>query len=168
MSPTGAGKWISGIRRIISRIRGWVREICSFFSTAREMFRKIRGKIHSFEELKELFQMEHAQRFVCIGKKNMLHLWKQIRPRKLKGDILFGTGDPCSTGQCLGLLAVLYGWIGSGVAVTPDFEEKKLEGYLKGKGRLRLITSVLIVIRVLWNKDFKRLWKELKQWKEEI
>ena len=48
----------------------------------------------------------------------MLHLLKKIKPRKIKSDILFGTGDPCLTGQALGAIAVYMAMTGTFFNIT--------------------------------------------------
>lgn len=151
-------EWIAGIRK---RIREFVRTVAAFLH-------QIRRKIHSAQELAALLREENTKQFVCILKENVIHLWKQIRPRKIRGNILFGTGDPCTTGECLGIIGILYGWIGTGVKITPDFEEKCLEGTLEVKGRIRLITVVIAVIRMIYSEEWKGFQRKMKQWKEEI
>lgn len=147
--------------RIWQRIREIRQSVCDFI----KMFR---SKVHSIRDLIQLLRKDASQRFICIAKGNMLQLWRHIRPQKIWGDIRFGTGDPCSTGQILGGIAVLYGWIGNGVHITPDFEQACFEGRLEGKGRMRTITMLIIVLRLFMNKDFKELLSEWKQWKEDF
>lgn len=146
---------------IWERIRG-------FIAVMKHLFRMVRHKIRSLQDLIRLLQEEYAKRFICITKDNMLHLWKQLRPRKIRGDIRFGTGDPCSTGQILGLIAVFYGWIGSGVQITPDFDEPCFEGRLVMKGRIRMITIIVTAVKIMFHKDFKQLQREWERWKEEF
>lgn len=152
-------------RSLFWRIWHRIREICQ---AVRDFMRMFRSKIHSIRDLIQLLQEDSSKRFICIAKGNMLQLWRHIRPQKIWGDIRFGTGDPCSTGQILGGIAVLYGWIGTGVHIAPDFEQTCFEGRIEGKGRMRTITMLIIVLRLFMNKDFKGLLRELRQWKEDF
>lgn len=152
----------------VEKIQQFWRKIRKFFETAGKLFRLLRQKIHSLQGLSDLLRDERAKRTICIVKDNVIHLWKQVRPRKIRGDIIFGTGDPCTTGQILGGISVLYGWIGQGVKITPDFEERRLEGKLNVFGRIRVITLIVFVIRLMFQKDCRQLWKELEQWKEDF
>lgn len=149
------------IGRIAHRIRNWYRKIC-------RLIRSLKKRIRSVWDLLEILRSDPAKRFICIARDNMLHLWKQLRPRKIRGDIRFGTGDPCSTGQALGMIALFYGWIGRGVRITPDFEEACFEGRLEVRGRIAVFTLVVFVIRLMTNKDFRRLQREWEQWKEDF
>lgn len=152
-------------RSLFWQIRHRIREI---YQAVRDFIRIFRSKVHSIRDLIQLLREDGSKRFICIAKGNMLQLWRHVRPQKIWGDIRFGTGDPCSTGQILGGIAILYGWIGNGVHITPDFEQACFEGRLEGKGRMRSITMVIIVLRLFMNKDFKKLQSELKQWKEDF
>lgn len=157
------------LRKRKTKRSGWIRRlwkrIREFIQRIQQMICFIRGRVHSFQSLMELLREEYTKRFICIAKDNMLHLWKQLRPRTMRGELRFGTGDPCSTGQALGLIAVLYSWIGSGVHVIPDFEQKCLEGRIEIKGRIRMITLIVIAVKIMFNKDFKQLQRKWEQWK---
>lgn len=155
-------------RGIIARLRRLWTRIMNFFRTLKKLFRLLRQKVHSLHDLADMLREEETRHSICIVKDNMIHLWKQIHPRKIRGDIVFGTGDPCTTGQALGGIAVLYGWIGSGVHIVPDFQEKRLEGRLDVRGRIRIISLIVIIVKMMFHREFKQLWQKLEQWKEDF
>ena len=93
---------------------------------------------------------------------------KHILPTKLKSRIVFGTGDPCSTGQALGVVSVLYSFYGDKVQIIPDFENKIFEGKHYAKGRIRLVTILIIVIKLIVDKRFKRLKNNFQILKEAL
>ncbi len=95
-------------------------------------------------------------------------LLKHIAPTKLKSTIIFGTGDPCSTGQALGVISILYSFYGDKVKIIPDFEKKVLEGEHKAKGRIRLLTILIIAIKLLVNKKFQLLKENFQRLKEAL
>lgn len=148
-------------RRLWQKIREFVQAV-------RDMIQNIREKVHSVQDFIQLLQKDSSKRFICIAKENMLQLWRHLKPQKIWGDIRFGTGDPCSTGQILGGIAVFYSYLGTGVHITPDFEETCFEGRIAAKGRIRIITMMVILIRLIISKDFRTLRKELRQWKEDL
>lgn len=143
-------------------------KIKELYQTVRDMIQNIREKIHSVQDLLQLLQKDSSRRFICIAKENMLQLLGHLKPQKIWGDIRFGTGDPCSTGQILGGIAVFYSYLGTGVHITPDFEEACFEGRIAAKGRIRIITMLVILIRLIISKDFRTLRRELGQWKEDL
>ncbi|WP_276929645.1 DUF2953 domain-containing protein [Herbinix luporum] len=84
-------------------------------------------------------------------------IFNHIKPTRLKAKLIFGTGDPCSTGQTLGLIGILYSIYGENIEITPDFENKIFKGSLCAKGRIRLWTLLIIIIKLLLDKRFKEL-----------
>ncbi len=120
------------------------------------------GLIHGFiknEINKEGFQVT----FESLRK-----MIKHILPTKLKSRIVFGTGDPCSTGQALGVASVLYSFYGDKVQIIPDFENKIFEGKHYARGRIRLVTILIIVIKLIVDKRFKRLKNNFQILKEAL
>lgn len=85
------------------------------------------------------------------------HLLKHIAPTKIRGEILFGLGDPCQTGQALGVFGVLFAIYGESLRIVPDFEESVFEGEILIKGRIRVFTLLRICIKLLLDDKFKRL-----------
>lgn len=134
----------------------------------RHMFQKVREFFLAVGNIKEFLKEENTKQTVCIIKDNVLHLLKKLKPKKIKGYIEFGTGDPCQTGQILAVLACLYAYYDGGVEVVPDFMEKKFMGHLEIKGRITLFTCVMVALRIILNKGFRRFRKEVKELKEAL
>lgn len=95
-------------------------------------------------------------------------LVKHIKPKVLKGYLKFGTNDPCTTGQILGLIAVFYGSYGRCFEIKPDFEEAVLECSIDAKGKIRIFTVGKIVIKLWLSKELKILIENYKNCKEEL
>lgn len=93
---------------------------------------------------------------------------KHILPRTLKSRFIFGTGDPCSTGQLLGVFAILYSFYGDNLQITPDFENKVFKGSHYARGRIRIWTLLVIVIKLLLDKRFKELKMNYQLLKEAL
>lgn len=162
------GKFFQKRRQFREKSKSAREQLTTWMRTMRELFRTAKKKTSSVQDLKEILNSDHGKAFICIGKENVLHLLRQLSPRKVKGDIIFGTGDPCTTGEILGLLSVFYAWVGTGIRVTPDFMEKRLEGRIQMWGRIRIFNLLRIALRIIWNKEGKKLQKELQKWKEDF
>lgn len=89
------------------------------------------------------------------------YLLKKIKPSKIEGDVVFGTGDPASTGQAIGAIAALYGFLPEKLHITPDFEEKKYEGNIHVKGKLRLIHVIIIAVKLISDRNFRYVVKKV-------
>lgn len=110
---------------------------------------------------KELWKRPEGKAALLKVLSQLKYLWKKARPSKLQGNVVFGTGDPAATGQILGILGTIYGVLPQGVSIIPDFEEERYEGTIQIKGKLKLIHVLLIVIRLLSDRNFKTIVKEI-------
>lgn len=162
----------SGLNRFFHRIKEWFllpgKKIKGFFRALRRVIKNVKSKAEWLSQLKVFWKSENTQGMVCIFKDNVLHLLRKIKPKVLRGTIFFGTGDPCMTGQILGVAAVLYAVYGKGIQVVPDFEEARLEGELYVRGRLSMITLVLIVIKIFRSNEWKQFKYDFDQLKEAL
>lgn len=84
-------------------------------------------------------------------------LLRKLCPKRGRLHVRYGTGDIESTGKIAMYVAVLYGLAGLDVDIIPDFDEKVLEGEMFIKGRIRLVSIVIIAVRLYMNKQFKRV-----------
>ena len=142
--------------RIYHRLLDYLRMIPKIWESIRQGGEKL-GRIRSF------WKSETTGRCWDKAKDMLRYLWRHSHPRRIRGDILFGTGDPCSTGEILGALAIVFTVLGKGVHVTPDFDSKILRGELALQGRIRLVHIIRLVLRVLTDKDWRQFRKELNQ-----
>lgn len=81
-----------------------------------------------------------------------------LSPKKVKLEMVIGTGDPCNTGLLFGGISMIPWIYSEGVHVMPDFEEKTffLDGYVKG--RMRVLYFIRLVLRLYRNQDLKRFY----------
>ena len=91
-------------------------------------------------------------------------LWKIVKhssPKKVKADLIIGTGDPCNTGLLFGFFGIMLSFIPGGCNLTPDFYEKRLEGKLYIKGRIRIVVLLHHAIKIMMDKELKRIKKDI-------
>lgn len=136
------------------RIKGW--------------FQKTLDLKHKINLIKAFINEEENRAAFGLTYTKLKLLIKHILPTKLRSQLIFGTGDPCSTGQALGVFAVLFGVYGEYVQITPDFENKIFKGSHYAKGRIRIGTLLIIVIKLLLDKKFKQLLRNYRILKEAL
>lgn len=126
--------------------------------------RKIRAVIRSKDKLKKkiddikmIINDEANKEMVRLLYSQLKALFKEIMPVKYKINIHYGCDDPYRTGQLLMYISVFYGLSGLNMNITPDFNEKILEGDIYIKGRVRICKLLMIVFRVYRNKRFREL-----------
>jgi hypothetical protein len=160
------------LRRFLNKVRNIKEKIITFFRTLKERIKNwikvsfnVEHKIHLISAFLKDEGNRDAFRLTFRSLKKLL---KHVLPTKLKSSIIFGTGDPCSTGQALGALSILYSFYGDKIQITPDFENKRLEGKHYARGRIRLVTILIIVIKLILDKRFKQLKSNMKTLKEAL
>lgn len=151
--------WYAVLKERLQKIR-------LFFTSIGSVLGKIRKKLDWLSKAREVWRKENTQMMVCILKENVVHLIRILRPKKITGMVIFGTGDPAATGQILGVLAIFYAYYGKGVQVCPDFEEARLCGQLMIKGRICLISLLIIACKILFSKEWNRMKQDIEQLKE--
>lgn len=139
-------------------------------ATAKGVISKIKGISEKLNGLKKkkagytkLYNNVRTKEAVRVVKKQLLRLLKHLKPTKLKGRLLYGAGDPADTGKQLGYMSVLFPLYYDHIDITPDFEEKVLEGDLFIKGRVRLWTVAWCALKIIINKNCRITYKRFKK-----
>lgn len=137
------------IKKIIEKVKCTFHNIC-------DTIKKIKTE---YDFYKGLWDRPEGKAAVKNLFGQIWYLLKKIKPSKIEGDIVFGTGDPATTGQVIGAIAAVYGFFPEKLHITPDFEEKKYEGNINVKGKLRLIHVVVIAVKLISDKNFRYVVK---------
>ena len=131
-------------------------------ATEGEDKRDVWEKISSFRAF--LDEEENKTAFRRI-KDTLVRLLKALRPRKITGCIVFGTDDPALTAQIIGIIAIIYGMIGYGIEVHPDFQEKKLEYQFEIAGHVSVFSLVGPLLSLWRSGQLKILQSNLQKLK---
>ena len=133
-------------------------KIQNIIDKIKKVLKNIRDKIINF--FKKIFDIRRKTILLVefirdeINKKGFKVVYESLKNIKtsnayrLELELLFGTGDPCTTGQTLGMLSILYSLYGDHIEIRADFEQKIIEGRLDVKGRIRLVRLIIIVIKL--------------------
>ena len=87
---------------------------------------------------------------------------KNIRPRHIRANVLFGTGTPDTTGYVFGIYCMLLPVLGKRVCLTPDFNQAILEGNMDVSGHITLCTLTWNALKLLLDKKLKLFIKKMK------
>ena len=139
------------IKQIIKKVKYTFQGICD----------TIRNIKTEYDFYKGLWDQPQGKVAVKHFFTELWYLLKKIKPKKIEGDIVIGTGDPASTGQTIGAVAALYGFIPEKLVITPDFEEKRFVGNLQVKGKLRLIHVLIIAVRLVIDDNVRYVIKKI-------
>ena len=139
------------IKEIIEKVKCTFQNIC-------DTIKNIKSE---YDFYKDLWDRPEGKAAVKNVLRQVWYLLKKMKPSKIEGDLVFGTGDPASTGQMIGGIAAIYGFLPDNLHVTPDFEEKKYEGNLHVKGKLRLVHIVVIAVKLIADRNFRYVVKKV-------
>ena len=119
------------------------------------------------EEYKEkaisFWNDEMNQKTIRVILRQIKAIIRHILPRKVRGKAVFGFDDPATTGKVLSGLSVVYAWYGDRFEIVPVFDRKILEVEGSLKGRVQAGALLARCVRVLLDKNFRRLlWGFLK------
>ncbi|MCH5251031.1 MAG: hypothetical protein J1E98_13920 [Lachnospiraceae bacterium] len=132
--------------------------------TIEKLCDKIKGISENVEYYTDIIQGELFKASFGLCKGELVSILSYIRPREVKAELVIGAGDPAATGQIISYYySVLYPYIGSDVTVIGDFDNKRIEGTVFIKGKVKLFTFLKAVIRIYFNKDIKNLLKLFKK-----
>lgn len=145
----------SKIKNLVEKIIKSIQNICD----------KIKDLLEKKEKITEfLTEKSHINAFKKV-KKGLTVLLRRLKPKKIRVKLKFGFEDPCTTGQVLGGLSMLYPFLGDAAEIIPDFENKILEGNVYLKGRIRLCHIVALALKLLICKDVRTSYKDIRNFK---
>ncbi len=153
-------RFVRSMKRFLETAGNVLRTIAAALKKGRDGIRSLYGKLLLVKGFLE--ETSHREAFSLLlrtGKKFLGHIF----PTRIRGTLEFGTGDPCSTGQVLGVLSVLYAKTGGGFTVIPDFEETRYEGEIFLRGRIRGASLLILVIRLITDPNLKQMLRDAKR-----
>lgn len=132
-------------------------------------FQKICDNIKALTEKKDKLEQfltdEVHQSAFKRAWREVKHFLKRLLPKRFRLNAHFGFEDPCLTGQILAGAAMIYPFVGKNMNLTPDFEEQVLEGDVSVRGIFRVIYVVIAGWNLLWDKNVRRTYKDVRNFK---
>jgi hypothetical protein len=98
-------------------------------------YKKLEKKLNRYKKLWNLKCTVKTRKYL---KKYLPSLAKHIGPRRIKGYVHYGFGDPAKTGQITGYISLLPFVYQKGFSLRPDFYEKVIEADVNIKGYFML------------------------------
>lgn len=130
--------------------------------TIRKIYDKIKHICKNISFYMDLFQDEQTKELLRHAFFRLGRILKSIKPRKFKGDILFGTGSPDTTGYVFGIYGMLVPWMGKYINVTPDFTQAVLEGELYAAGHITVFQLLRHGVMLVVDKRLRLLVHRIK------
>lgn len=131
--------------------------------TIQKIYDKIKEIWENLSYYSELLREEDTLGLWKHVKLRLGKIWKSIRPRHIRADILFGTGAPDTTGYLLGVYGMLSPSLGPKVNVTPDFTQAILQGEAEVSGHVTTFGLAVNGLKLLLDKRLHLFLKKLKR-----
>ena len=144
---------------VFDKIKAKIQEIRETIS---KLVLKITKLLHQKDEVLRILGKQETKKALSFVFGKLGRLLKHILPRKIKGYVVYGADNPATTGQTIGIIGAIYARTGQILEIRPNFMEKQLECDVFIKGRIQVFTLVLIVIKVVLNKEVRQVIKEVK------
>jgi len=148
-------------------LKDFINKLKSVFSNLKLTVNKVYDKIIDVRDNTDyyirLLESNEFKSAFKLAKKELIRLLKAIGPKKIKGNIFFGSDDPSVTGQVLSYYSVLYPKVGKNIYFYPDFEDKHLYGDIYLKGHITVFVLLIIALKLYFNKNLKNVIKKLKK-----
>ena len=127
---------------------------------------KIKGIAKNISDTKDAIQIflndeVHRSAFRKV-KKELIWMKRLLKPNIFRGRLNYGFEDPCLTGQVLGLLGMVYPFVGDNMEIEPDFEQKVLQGDIHIKGRIRMIHLAVFGVKLFIHKETRKTIMEIR------
>ena len=122
---------------------------------------KIKKGVQKYQDTKEFLLDNRTKAALKHCTEELKLLLRKLFPKRIRGELYFGTEDPALTGEILGSIGILYPVFKDNVKVYPNFEQSILEGELFVKGSIRLVTAALILWRLWRDKNVRYVYHRL-------
>lgn len=120
--------------------------------------RKIRAIQYKIQPLLTI-EAEHMLRKLIGYAMYLIRGWK---PRRIRGYIEFGTGQPDVTGKLTGLIYLLLPEEADRFDIRPDFYEKRFRTDVTMAGHIRLYRAFVVAVKVLLDREFWELLRMIR------
>lgn len=130
-------------------------------------FRKFCDRIKSIKDNKnrffEFIKDEENKKVFKLIKRQVFALLRCVRPRRLQGNLEVGFEDPSLTGYFLGFISMWYPIYYKSFSIRGNFETVIIKGNIFLKGRIRVISLLIISLKLLMDKNFRKMIRIIKK-----
>jgi len=134
--------------------------------TISNIIAKIKKLLHQKDEIQRILREPSTRNALKFAWEELKHLLKHILPRKISGYVEYGSDDPATTGQVLGILGIVYAGTGQLVEIRPDFTKAVLTCDVELKGHIQIFTLIVIAVKVFLHQELRQLITEIKNLKD--
>lgn len=156
------------------KVKAFIEKIKELILKCRQKCYNIKDSIYEFiEKIKKQYKnIKHYIKLLqhpCI-KPALKKIWKitkvilkHIRPRRIKANVTYGSGDPASTMKVYGYYCMIYPFYGKKIKFMPDMENKVLNFDAKISGRFQLFRMMLVGWSAFADRNIRKLIRLIRR-----
>ena len=141
-------KIVYTIKKFYARMKSTRLRITKFFETLSDYAEKLKS--------------DEVKLALSLCSKLLKRIWKNIRPRKIKANLVVGLDDPAQTAKILQVYSILYPYIGENVFIKPDFDRYVINGDFVIRGRITAYVILWAAWKLYWDKNIRKVIKMFK------
>lgn len=155
----GFFRWIRWIcKKAVRKIKHWYHLIYALFTGIAHKTIDLKNTVTTkITSVLETINDPENRELVAFLWSQIKILLRKIRPRRYKIRIHYGFEDPETTGKIAMYAAFAYGLLGIRMDLTPEFNQVILEGNVTLRGHVRVISLLIIALRVYTNRLVKKI-----------
>lgn len=147
----------------LQKLQIFFRKIIHFLQNLEYTFRRIYDTIVNIKSNIQYYYDVLAQDETAAAwetaRHQIIRIWRSLRPRKWRVYLHFGSDDPATVGDALGVWGALYPLHEGHVEVEPDFEQNVFEGEFDCRGHVTLYVILWAAFIFFFDKNIKHLKK---------
>lgn len=174
ISEIHEGSFWQKIRNFIFNIYRKIRTLFAFLISLPEKirqtvkgFQRLWAKIRSMAakpgQILNLMEELEAREVFGNAAGYVTYLLRHYKPRRIKGFLHFGTGDPMSTAYLTGILYIILPAKAEDFSVQPSFDEAVFETQISFHGRIRMCHLVYAAWKAFRDKKLRRIIRYIKK-----
>ncbi len=126
------------------------------------LYDKINKIIENINYYLDILEEDETQGLIKEAWKSILKILNSIKPKVFRMNAIVGFDMPDTTGRVYGYYCMLMPWLNDDIYIEPDFEQKIINGEIYCKGKIRILTIVVNILRIVFDKRLKPLLKKIK------
>lgn len=147
-------------KKNIEKEMSWWKKLKFTFHRFCDRIKTIRDNKNKFIEF---ITNEENKKVFKLVKKQLFALLKHIKPKHLRGNLEFGFEDPSLTGCLLGFVYMFYPKYYKNFTIVGNFETVIIKGDFYLRGRIRLLSLLIIGVKLIIDKNVRRMIKMIKK-----
>lgn len=136
----------------------------SGFTAVGPALKRLWAFLLSLRQESEYLRRPENKRSLQKLKREITKVLSSLLPKKGKGWLRLGLGDPYETGRVMELFAALYPLYGEKrIEIQPEFSERVLETRMDVKGRVYVFTLLSAALRLFTDRNLRKMYRHFTE-----